>query len=491
MWRLIRESEVIATTRLIQSTNKTPSSNTAPGTIHPHVSAGVAALWSASVCAGMSADIRATPGLGSYLLLSGSRVSDRALAFASGLACPPPRSLPRPQVVSAGDDAILTMESSKARLTTLLEDSGEQRMLSLGGDINDVKHTKLGQQKRGLPIGKLSADHLRSLLSHPPKHDPRLLIGPQVGEDAAVIDLGDRYLVVTTDPITFATDHIGRYAVHVNANDVAVLGARPLWFFVVMLLPESHTTPELAETIMADVRTTCDELGITLGGGHTEITQGLDRPILVGQMLGEVAPTSIVRKTRIAIGDQILLTRSVAIEGTAILAREKSELLRKRVEAHLLARAARFLIDPGISVVSAALAAANVGEAVHAMHDPTEGGLATGLFELVEPPGLGARIVREHIPVSPETEAICVALALDPLKLLASGALLIVVAPAGVDSVLTSVAATGVTVVVIGEVRPGSEGIVIVTKNAIEPLIPPARDEIARAFESGSNPSRE
>src|SRR5690349_24441989 len=125
----------------------------------------------------------------------------------------------------------------------------------------------------------------------------------------AVIDAGDRYLVVTTDPITFATEHIGRYAVHVNANDVAVLGARPRWFFVVMLLPDGSTTAELAETIMADVGTACEELGVTLSGGHTEITQGLDRPILVGQMLGELAPDRLVQKTRIAIGDLILLTR--------------------------------------------------------------------------------------------------------------------------------------------------------------------------------------
>ena len=131
------------------------------------------------------------------------------------------------------------------------------------------------------------------MLGHLPRHDPRLLIGPEIGEDAAVIDTGDRYLVVSTDPITFATDHIGRYAVHVNANDVAVLGARPLWFFVVLLLPEGGTTPELVETIMADVQMTCEEVGVTLGGGHTEITQGLDRPILVGQMLGEVAPTHL------------------------------------------------------------------------------------------------------------------------------------------------------------------------------------------------------
>ena len=132
--------------------------------------------------------------------------------------------------------------------------------------------------KNILPVGKLPLEHLRSLLRRLPKHDPRLVIGPQIGEDAAVIDAGDRYLVVATDPITFATDFIGRYAVHINANDVAVLGARPLWFFVVMLLPESRTTPELAERIAADVCTACEELGVTLGGGHTEITKGSTVP---------------------------------------------------------------------------------------------------------------------------------------------------------------------------------------------------------------------
>jgi hydrogenase maturation factor len=338
------------------------------------------------------------------------------------------------------------------------------------------------QPEKVLPVGKLPLEQLRLLLRHQPKH-ARLLIGPQIGEDAAVIDAGGRYLVVATDPITFAIDHIGRYAVHVNANDVAVMGARPLWFFIVMLLPENHTTGELAETIMSDVRITCEELGVALGGGHTEITQGLDRPILVGQMLGEVAPSLLVRKKRIAIGDLILLTRGVGIEGTAILAQEMLERLRGQVDADLLARAARFLIEPGISVVRAALAAASIGEAVHAMHDPTEGGLATGLFELVAPAGLGLQVIRDHIPVATETDAICRALALDPLKLIASGALLIAVAPDGVAPVVTTIEATGIPVTLIGEVRPLSEGITIVTNGVAELLTPPIRDEIARAFE--------
>ena len=356
--------------------------------------------------------------------------------------------------------------------------------LDLQLNLADDRERMRSGPPKVLPVGKLPLEHLRPLLRHSTKHDPRLLIGPQIGEDAAVINIGNRYLVVATDPVTFTTDHIGRYAVHINANDVAVMGARPLWFFVVMLLPESRTTPQLAETIMADVRSTCEELGAALGGGHTEITQGLERSILVGQMLGEVSPNRLVRKTRIAVGDLILLTRGVAIEGTAILAQEKCEHLRGKVEADLLQRAARFLIEPGISVVSAALAAANVGDVVHAMHDPTEGGLVTGLFELVTPAGLGLRVIREHIPVFPETDTICSALALDPLKLLASGALLIAVVPDRADSVVMAIQAIGVPVVAIGEVRPLSEGITIVTNGSVKPLTPAVRDEIARALPS-------
>jgi len=342
----------------------------------------------------------------------------------------------------------------------------------------------IGQSNTALPTGKLPINHLRALLADLPKHDPRLVIGPQVGEDAAVIDAGDRYLVVTTDPITFATDHIGRYAVHVNANDVSVLGARPLWFFVVLLLPEGSATAELAESIMADVRVACEELGVTVSGGHSEITPGLDRPIVIGQMLGEVAPSRLVRKSRIAVGDQILLTRGIAIEGTAILARERSAQLQGRIDADLLSRASRFLIEPGISVVTAALAAASVGGEVHAMHDPTEGGLATGLFELAAPAGLGLRVVREQIPVFPETAATCEVLALDPLRLIASGALLLAVAPTGTDAVMHAIQDVGVPVTAIGEVRPLNEGLTMIANGSAAPLVPPARDEIARAFES-------
>ena len=175
-----------------------------------------------------------------------------------------------------------------------------------------------------IPVGKLQTNHLQELLTNLPQRDSQVLIGPRVGEDAAVIEIGDRCLVVATDPVTFATEHIGSYVVHVNANDVSVSGARPCWFFVVLLIPERNATATFVNAIMGEIRETCDSLGVTVCGGHSEVTAQVDRPILIGQMLGEVAKTDLIRKENIQVGDEVLLTQGVAIEGTAILAREKT-----------------------------------------------------------------------------------------------------------------------------------------------------------------------
>src|SRR5713101_6667344 len=145
-----------------------------------------------------------------------------------------------------------------------------------------------------LPVGKLPAELLQRLFCKYLPADPRVVVGPQVGEDAAVLDMGDRYLVATTDPITFATDEADWYALHVNANDLAVRGERPLWFLATMLLPESSTTETAVERLFADVGEACAELGVALIGGHTEVTAGLPRAIVSGCMLGEVEKDRLV-----------------------------------------------------------------------------------------------------------------------------------------------------------------------------------------------------
>ncbi|MFQ5879926.1 MAG: AIR synthase related protein, partial [Dehalococcoidia bacterium] len=229
-----------------------------------------------------------------------------------------------------------------------------------------------------MEVGKLLAQLLARLLAQVTTRDPRVVVGPKLGEDAAVIDVGDKYLVAKTDPITFATDHIGWYAVHVNANDIAVMGARPAWFLATILLPQS--VPQLtAEAIFQQILSACEQLDVELVGGHTEVTYGLSRPMVVGAMLGEVAKDRLVQSSGAQPGDRLLLTKGIAIEGTAILARELSEPLRQRgVAPDLIQSAQRLIFEPGISVVPEALLAA-AGGRVHAMHDPTEGGLATAV----------------------------------------------------------------------------------------------------------------
>jgi hydrogenase maturation factor len=280
-----------------------------------------------------------------------------------------------------------------------------------------------------LPAGKLPNALLDRLLQRFTADDPRLLVGPQMGVDAAVIDMGATYLVTKTDPITFATAEIGWYAVNVNANDIAVMGATPRWFMATVLLPAGQATPALAEAIYDQIAAACAELDVALAGGHTEITVGLDRPIVSGTMLGEVDPTRLVRSSSVQPGDDLALVGRIPIEGTALIAREKeADLLARGFDPALLRRAQDFLHDPGISVVRAARLAVEAA-VVHAMHDPTEGGLATGLWEMAQASGVGLDVDFDAVPILPESRALCAAYGLDPLGVIASGALLVALAP--------------------------------------------------------------
>ena len=329
--------------------------------------------------------------------------------------------------------------------------------------------------------GKLPSADLKALLEKIQQRDERLIVGPMFGEDAAILDMGDRYLIATTDPITFATDRIGWYAVHVNANDIAAMGARPRWFFNVLLVPETPTNSSLIKTIMFDLRKACDSLNINIAGGHTEITPQLDRPIVIGQMLGEVDKAKLIRKTSLVEGDLILLTHGVAIEGTAILAKEKANILRDKIPSEQLTKAENYLFEPGISVVEAALTATETGE-VHAMHDPTEGGLLSGLYELAEAAGLGLRVLQNQINVLPETQAVCTALGVDPLRLIASGALLIGTTSTGAPKIAAKLEARGIPTTVIAEAQNINKGRVIEHAGNLTPLVPSEQDEIARLF---------
>jgi len=330
--------------------------------------------------------------------------------------------------------------------------------------------------------GKLDPSFLAALLARNRIGDPRVLLGPGVGRDAAVLDMGGgRCLVAKTDPITFATAEIGWYAVQVNANDVAAAGARPRWFLASVLLPDTGTTRELVETIHDDILRACRELEIELVGGHTEITAGLDRPIVVGQMLGEADRDRLVTPSGARPGDAVLLTKRIAVEGTAILGHEFGDRLG---DADFAARCRAFLHKPGISVVRDAAAACAAG-GVHAMHDPTEGGVATGLRELAEASGLGIRVRREAIPVYPETQRACEALGLNPLGLIASGSLLVVADPSRAGALIAALSHQGIECAQVGEMtaEKGNCRMILSEKEIHLPAFP--RDEIASLYREG------
>jgi hydrogenase expression/formation protein HypE len=331
-----------------------------------------------------------------------------------------------------------------------------------------------------LPVGKLPSDLLAELIASLPG-GPRVVLGPRPGEDAAVLDMGDRYLVAKTDPITFATDKIGWYAVQVNANDIATTGAVPLWFLATILLPDASATADLARDVLAQIAGACRDLNIAVVGGHTEITHDLHRPIVVGCMLGEVDKGRLVRTGGAQPGDVILLTKGAPIEATAIIAREKRAELEGTFPAPFLDRCANYLHEPGISVVREARLAVEVG-GVTSMHDPTEGGVVTALWELAGACGRAVEVdlFGDENPWLPDGETLCQTFNLDPAGAIASGALLLAVAPDRLGPLLAAYHRAQIPVYQLGRVGSGPP---VVHDRQRGELLRPARDEIARLVE--------
>lgn len=336
------------------------------------------------------------------------------------------------------------------------------------------------KKTRKYPVGKLPLKALASLLYRNAITDERVIVGPAIGEDAAVIDTGGpQYLIAKTDPITFATDKIGWYAVNINANDIATMGAHPQWFLATLLLPESQTEHSDVERIFDDIIEACKDLGISLIGGHTEITHDLRRPIVVGHMLGEVKKDRMVRTSGARVGDAVVITKGIAVEGSAIIAREKAAELNSIFDEEELMRTQNFLYDPGISVLKDALVAVEAAE-IHSMHDPTEGGVATGLHEIASAAGVGLRIDSEALPIFPETRKLCDHYRLDPLGLIASGALIITCEAAAADSLVTRLQAEDISAIVIGRIVQEREGIKIQDATGLQDLPIYEQDEVTK-----------
>jgi hydrogenase expression/formation protein HypE len=331
-----------------------------------------------------------------------------------------------------------------------------------------------------LPAGKFPNELLKEFLDDAQFADPSVIINPGIGEDIAAVDVsGEEVLILKSDPITFATDAIGHYAVLINANDIATSGAAPRWLLTTLLFPCGTTASRIFQALY-DLKTVCDQWGITLCGGHTEITDAVCRPVISCALAGSVSRADLVDKKRMRPGDQMLLTKGLAVEGASIIAREFGEqLFRLGMTEAEIETCKGFLSD--ISILGEARIAAKIPGA-SAMHDVTEGGLGTALEELSIAGGHKIRVRMEDIPVFPETEKIGKLLDINPLGLIGSGSLLICCREPDCEELVNRVRAEGIAVTPIGEVVEGEPGVEAVRDGAPAEWPKFEVDEITRLF---------
>jgi len=351
--------------------------------------------------------------------------------------------------------------------------------------FNAVGGRMLKRKTRFLKTGKLEIRILKKFLERNTILDPRVVIGPEIGEDAAVIDPGrsaDRYWVVTSDPITFTTEMIGYYGVVVNLNDIAMMGAIPKWFSAVLLFPEGSDLKGI-EKVFRQIHDACHRFKVSFIGGHTEITPGIKKMILSGHMIGEVKKEKLVTAGGARPGDFLLLVKGVCIEGTSIMAREKeAELLKRGIPSSVIRKAKRFIFDPGIEVLRPARIACEVSS-VHAMHDPTEGGLINGMIEMAWASDTEIEVDLEKVLIYKESRLLCQEFGMDPLGTIASGALLLAVPPSDLMPIRKAFRKNSIPFGVIGKVRKGPARVLRIDPKGSKELKPLPRDEILKIYD--------
>jgi hydrogenase maturation factor/phosphoglycolate phosphatase-like HAD superfamily hydrolase len=386
-------------------------------------------------------------------------------------------------LIVTADPAVLQQAKDSAAVPVYLDPSATSERTEADGEYQISQLAQLKQIVRmgtPLPAGKLPNDLLREFLNQFGFQDPSVIINPGIGEDTAAVDVKpEEVLVLKSDPITFATDAIGQYAVLINANDIATSGAKPRWLLTTLLFP-CGITPSEIHKVFQELKEFCRRWDITLCGGHTEITDAVTRPVVTGMMAGTVTRRKLIDKRNMASGDRVLLTKGVAVEGTAIIAREFGGRLAKLGLADAEIEKCRdFLAN--ISIITEARIAAQSG-ATSAMHDVTEGGLATALEEMSIAGGHQIRIDLDAIPVFAETRKICRLLSIQPLGLIGSGSLLICCRESGCSSLMESIRQSGIAVACVGEVRNPGQGIRAIKKGRPTDWPRFEVDEITRLF---------
>jgi len=330
-----------------------------------------------------------------------------------------------------------------------------------------------------LPVGKLPHDFLKELLKEFQYHDENILVGASYGVDGCVIKTGGTKIALTTDPITFTTKELPYYLIGVNVNDILCMGALPEYMLVNLFFPPG-SSEEYVRKIFRELKQIASSFNLKIVGGHTEITYGIDRTIasafIMGKVIKEIGPARVVP------GDSIVLVKGIAIEGTSILAREKEGELKKKLSPNIIERAKGFLYDPGIIIFKEAVIALEKFD-IHNMHDPTEGGIFTALYETLIASEKGALIFKENILVYEETRTLCGIFNINPFGLLASGSLIIILPENEAVKLVNEYHERGIEASIIGKIMEKEYGVKLQDKGEIKDLKPFERDEIVRVLE--------
>ncbi|MGI6094514.1 MAG: AIR synthase family protein [Lachnospiraceae bacterium] len=330
-----------------------------------------------------------------------------------------------------------------------------------------------------MKIGKLPEPVLiRSVLKQLKHRREEVISGPAVGQDCAMMEVGpDEVIVLSSDPITGTVKDIGRHSVHITANDLAASGAEPIGIMITVMIPERVREKQLKD-MMADVESACKELHIEVMGGHTEVTNVVNQPLLSITGVGKVKKTEILKTNQVKPGQDIVITKWIGLEGTTIIAKEKEEKLRETLPADFVVEARSF--DQYLSVVEDAQIAKAADAGVTAMHDITEGGVFGALWEMGSGADVGMDIDLKKIPIRQETVEVCEVFDLNPYILMSSGSMLI--AADNGEKLVRALKEAGIHAAVVGKATEGNDRI-LRNGEEIRYMDKPQSDELYKIYQ--------
>ncbi|MBZ2175479.1 AIR synthase family protein [Schnuerera sp. xch1] len=327
-----------------------------------------------------------------------------------------------------------------------------------------------------MEIGKLPNEILSKIVFNNIKNKRKeVLVGAAIGEDNAILDFGDEVCIVSSDPITGATKDIGRLSIHISCNDVSSSGAEPIGVLLTILAPPYITEDDI-EVIMKGAGEASKELNVEIIGGHTEITDAVNRVVISTTVIGKQKKKKMINSKDVKVGNKILMTKYAGIEGTAIIAKELNDYLKGKVDEERIVEAKNMYNM--ISVVKEGVICGNIG--VNYMHDITEGGILGAVWEAAVATNRGVKIYKDLIPMKNVTAVISNILNINPYRLISSGSMLIIADEKKVNILESKLKENGTKVTVIGEVI--DEGILIEEDGKIKDIEAPSSDELYKAL---------